>query len=78
MRFEYWKTAEGVWAWHLKSSLGEIVAHGSPLPSRESCLTAIKLVKLAAGASCRDMSERHGAEFAAANSTIIALHHEPV
>jgi uncharacterized protein YegP (UPF0339 family) len=56
MRFEYWKTAEGLWAWQLKSAVGDVLAKGAPAPSRETCLSAIKLVKLAAVASCCDVS----------------------
>lgn len=56
MRFEYWQTADGAWDWHLKSSVGEIIARGTPMTTREQCLSAIKLVKLAASASCRDVS----------------------
>jgi uncharacterized protein YegP (UPF0339 family) len=57
MRFEYWQTADGVWAWHLKSSLGDVIARSAPFHSRETCLYAIKLVKLAAGASCQEITD---------------------
>lgn len=56
MRFEYWKTAEGLWAWQLKSAVGDVLAEGAPAHSRETCLSAIKLVKLAGAAVCCDLS----------------------
>jgi len=56
MRFEYWKTADGHWAWQLKTSVGDVLAEGAPAQSRDTCLSAIKLVKLAATATCRDVS----------------------
>ena len=61
MRFEYWKTAEGLWAWQLKSAVGDVLAEGAPARSRETCLSAIKLVKLAGTAACSDVS-RVGAD----------------
>jgi uncharacterized protein YegP (UPF0339 family) len=61
MRFEYWKTTDGRWTWQLKTAVGEVLAEGPPAQSRDTCLSAIKLVKLAAAASCCDVS-RLGAD----------------
>lgn len=56
MRFEYSKSGDGTWSWRLKSAIDEIVAHGGTYPSRDTCLAAIRLVKLAAAAGCRDVT----------------------
>lgn len=56
MRFEYWNSTDGKWSWHLKTSIGVVVARGTALSNRENCLAAIKLVMLAAGSPCVDVS----------------------
>lgn len=61
MRFEYWQTHEGSWHWHLRSSIGDILARGTPCETREMCLIAIKLVKLATSAGCHELPKRTGA-----------------
>lgn len=53
MRFEYWNSRDGNWSWHLKSSAGNVVVRGSLFTTREHCLSAIGLVKRAAGSPCR-------------------------
>ncbi len=55
MRFEYWKNADDTWAWHLRSPVGNILATGPASGSRDDCMVAIKLVKLAASATCREI-----------------------
>ena len=56
MRFEYWKTSEGAWAWQLKSAVGDVLAEGTPATTREHCLGAINLVKLATHARCSEVT----------------------
>jgi len=56
MRFEYWKNSEGSWAWQLKSAVGDVLAEGAPSDSREHCLSAINLVKLASQARCSEVT----------------------
>ncbi len=59
MRFEYWKSGDGRWTWELKTSVDDVVAHGGHHLSRENCLAAIKLVKLAASAPAVDLTSLH-------------------
>lgn len=56
MRFEYWQSRDGTWSWQLKTPLGDMLARGTKCTSRENCLAAINLVKLAASAPARDIS----------------------
>jgi uncharacterized protein YegP (UPF0339 family) len=56
MRFEYWKSGDGNWTWQLKTSVDDVLAQGVSYASRENCLAAIKLVKLAAAAPSADVS----------------------
>jgi uncharacterized protein YegP (UPF0339 family) len=58
MRFEYWKSGDGQWTWRLRSAVNDLLASGGDYRSRESCLAAIKLVKLAAGAASVEVSDR--------------------
>jgi uncharacterized protein YegP (UPF0339 family) len=58
MRFEYWKSDDGYWRWELKTSIGDMLARGGSHPSREHCLTAMRLVKLAAGATSVEVAPR--------------------
>ena len=58
MRFEYWKSGDGRWQWELKTSIGDVLAYGSPCPSRELCIAATRLVKLAASAALLEVSAR--------------------
>lgn len=58
MRFEYWKTEDGQWTWELKTSIGDVIARGGSHPTREHCLTAMRLVKLAAGAKSIEVTVR--------------------
>lgn len=56
MRFEYWNSGDGTWTWHLKTSVNDVLARGDSYASRDACLAAMKLVKLAAAAPLRDVS----------------------
>jgi uncharacterized protein YegP (UPF0339 family) len=56
MRFEYWKCGDGSWTWELRTSVNDVVARGCQQLSRENCLAAIKLVKLAVGAPAVDVT----------------------
>ncbi len=56
MRFEYWKSGDGMWSWHLRSSIGDVIANGTNFASKENCLSAISLVKLASTAPCTNVS----------------------
>lgn len=58
MRFEYWKSVDGFWTWELRTAVNDVLAHGCSYESRENCLAAMKLVKLAAAAPVVDMSAR--------------------
>lgn len=58
MRFEYWKCGDGSWTWELRTSVNDVVARGCQQLSRENCLAAIKLVKLAVGAPAIDVTHR--------------------
>jgi uncharacterized protein YegP (UPF0339 family) len=45
-----------MWTWHLKSSIGDVIATGTNFTSKDNCLSAINLVKLASGASCSNVT----------------------
>jgi uncharacterized protein YegP (UPF0339 family) len=78
MRFEYWKNAEGAWAWQLKTTLGDVLARGTPHPSRERCLTAIKEVKLAAAAACREVASPAEIDRDSLDDGLVPLQPEPI
>jgi uncharacterized protein YegP (UPF0339 family) len=63
MRFEYWKSDDGQWRWEQRTSLGDMLARGRPYPSREHCVAAMRLVKLAAGATSVEVAPQ-GVELA--------------
>jgi uncharacterized protein YegP (UPF0339 family) len=48
MRYEYWKSQDGKWHWHLKSSTGHVLAEGAGYATREDCQAAITLIRSAA------------------------------
>ncbi|PTX98556.1 hypothetical protein [Opitutus sp. ER46] len=78
MRFEYWQADDGTWTWHLKSSLGDIVAKGVPTSDRDTCFATIKMVKLAASAPCRDITPpRAGLVGASSSSGFMSIRVQP-
>ena len=76
MRFEYWKCDDGSWTWELRTSVNDVVARGCQQLSRENCLAAIKLVRLAVGAPAIDVT--HDAPFGAKSATMESLRAETV
>lgn len=64
MRFEYSQNHDGTWSWQLRTAMGDLVATGASYGDRDNCLAAIKLVKLAAAASCRDVTPPRTRDFA--------------
>lgn len=45
MKYEYWKSQNGNWYWHLKAANGEKIAQGEGYTSKAGVLHAIALVK---------------------------------
>jgi uncharacterized protein YegP (UPF0339 family) len=45
MKYEYWKSSDGNWYWHLKASNGEKIGQGEGYTSKQHCLDAINLVR---------------------------------
>jgi uncharacterized protein YegP (UPF0339 family) len=73
MRFEYWKSDYDRWRWALKTSVGDMLVRVESCPSREQCMTAIRLAKLAAGAKSIEVAPRESDPVAVAT-----FHLEPV
>jgi uncharacterized protein YegP (UPF0339 family) len=59
MRFEYWKSAEGKWCWHLRAP-AEILARGRAHSSKDDCMAAIRRVKAARTATALQISVETG------------------